>query len=104
MTAGKYSLVAGLLNQNSPVRKISGPLSSSSPSQGVKAVHSTSYKRKRHDKNELNVCNDIIDHIVTEKKSPQANSSPILENIASAVTKLWQTEANNEQKNKKLKN
>ena len=89
MTAGKYSLVAGLLNQNSPVRKISGPLSSRSPSQGVKAVHSTSYKKERHHKNELNVGNDIIDHIVTEKKSPQANSSPLLENIASAVTKLW---------------
>ena len=46
----------------------------------------------------------MIDQIVTEKESPQAYGPPILENLASAVTKFWQTEARNEQKIKKLKN
>ena len=40
--------------------------------------------------------NEIIDQIVTEKKSPQAHGPPILENLASRVTKFWQTEARNE--------
>ena len=48
--------------------------------------------------------NEIIDQIVTEKESPQAYGPPILENLASAVTTFWQTEARNEQKIKKLKN
>ena len=48
--------------------------------------------------------NEITDQIVTEKKSPQAYGPPILENLASAVAKFWQTEARNEQKIKKLKN
>ena len=78
--------------------------STHSPSQGVKAAHSTSSKRKLHDENDLNVGNEIIDQIVTEKESPQAYGPPILENLASAVTKFWQTEARNEQKIKKLKN
>ena len=104
MSSGKYSLVAGLFNQNSPVRKTSGHLSSHSPSQGVKAAHSSSSKRKLDDENDLNVGNEIIDQIVTEKESPQAYGPPILENLASAVTKFWQTEARNEQKIKKLKN
>ena len=46
MSTGKYSLVAGLFNQNSSVPKTSGHLSSHSPSQGVKTAHSTSSKRK----------------------------------------------------------
>ena len=104
MSTGKYSLVAGLFNQNSPVPKTSGHLSSHSPSQGVKTTHSTSSKRKLDDENDLNVGNEIIDQIVTEKESPQAYGPPILENLASAVTKFWQTEARNEQKIKKLKN
>ena len=53
MSTGKYSLVAGLFNQNSPVPKTSGYLSSHYPSQSVgylsshypsqsvKAAHST---------------------------------------------------------------
>ena len=52
----------------------------------------------------MNVGDEIIDQIVTEKESPQAYGPPILENLASAVTKFWQTEARNEQKIKKLKN
>ena len=103
MSTGKYSLVPGLLNQNSPIPKTSGHLSPGSPSQGVKAAHSTSSKRKFDDKNNLNVGNEIIDQIVTEKESPQAYGPPILENLASAVTKFWQSEARNEQKIKKLK-
>ena len=99
MSTGKYSLVAGLFNQNSPVPKTSGHLSSHSPSQGVKAAHSSSSKRKLDDENDLNVGNEIIDQIVTEKESPQAYGPPILENLASAVTKFWQTEA---RMNKKL--
>ena len=60
MSTGKYSLVAGLFNQNSPVSKTSGQLSSHSPSQGVKAAYSTSSKRKLDDENDLNVGNEII--------------------------------------------
>ena len=104
ISTGKYSLVAGLFNQNSPVFKTSGQLSKHSPSQGVKAAHSTSSKRKLDDENDLNVSNEIIDQIVTEKESSQAYGPPILENLAFAVTKFWQTEARNEQKIKKLKN
>ena len=48
--------------------------------------------------------NELIEQIVTEKELTQAYGSPTLENLASAVTKLWQTEDRNEQKNKKLKN
>ena len=66
MSTGKYSLVPGLFNQNSPVPKTSGHLSSHSPSQGVKAVHSSSSKRRLDDGNDLNVGNEIIDQIVTE--------------------------------------
>ena len=44
MSAAKYSLVAGLFNQNSPVTKTSGHFSSNSLSQGVKAAYSTSFK------------------------------------------------------------
>ena len=101
MSTGKYSLVPGLFKQNSPVPKTSGHLSSDSPSQGVKVAHSTSSKRKFDDENYLNMGNEIIDQIVTEKESPQAYGPPILENLASAVTKFWQTEARNEQKLKK---
>ena len=39
----------------------------------------------------------MIDQIVTEKELKK-------ENLASAVTKVWQTDAKNEQKIKKLKN
>ena len=46
MSTGKYSWIAGLFNQNSPVLKTSGHFSSHSPSQGVKAAHLTSSKRK----------------------------------------------------------
>ena len=67
MCTGKYNLVAGLFNQNSPVPKTSGHLSSHSPSQGAKAAHSTSSKRKPDDENDLNVGNEIIVQIVTEK-------------------------------------
>ena len=104
MSTGKYSLVAGLFNQNSPVPKTSGQSSTHSPSQGVKAAHSTSSKMKLDDENDLNMGNEIIDQIVTEKEPHQAYGLPILENIASAVTKFWQSEARNEQKIKKLKN
>ena len=104
MSTGKYNLLAGLFNQNSPIPKTSGHLSSHSPSQGIKAAHSTSSKRKLDGENDLNVGNEIMDQIVTEKESPQAYGPPILENLASAVTKFWQTEARNEQKIKKLKN
>ena len=48
--------------------------------------------------------NEIIDQIITKKESPQAYGLPTLENLASAVTKFWQTEARNKQKIKKLKN
>ena len=44
MPTGKYNLVAGLFNQNPPVPKTYGELSSQSPSQGVKAAHSTRSK------------------------------------------------------------
>ena len=88
MSTGKYSLVAGLFNQNSPVPKTSGQSSTHSPSQGVKTAHSISSKRKLDDENDLNVGNEIIDQIVTEKESPQAYVSPILENLASSVTKF----------------
>ena len=43
----------------------------------------------------------MIDQIVTEKESPQAYGPPIIENLASVVTKVWQTDAKNEQKIKK---
>ena len=67
------------------VRPSSGHLSSHSPSQGVKTAHLTSSKRKLDDENDLNVGNEIIDQIVTEKESFQGNGPPILENLASAV-------------------
>ena len=104
MSSGKNSLLTGLFNQNSPIPKTSGHLSSPSPSQGVKAAHSTSSKRKLDDENDLNVGSEIIDQIFAEKESPQAYGPPILEDLASAVTTFWQTEARNEQKIKKLKN
>ena len=72
MSACKYSLVAGLFNQKSPVPKASGQLSSYSSSQGIKAAHSTSSKRKMDDQNISNVDKEIIDQIVTEKESSQA--------------------------------
>ena len=59
--SGKYSLVAGLFNPNSPVPKTSCHLSSHSPSQGVKTAHSTSSKRKLDDEKDLNVGNEISD-------------------------------------------
>ena len=64
MSTGKYSLVADLFNQNSPVPKTSVHLSSHSPSQSVKAAHSTISKRKLDDENDLNVDNEIIRQIV----------------------------------------
>ena len=45
MFTGKYSLVAGLFNSNSPAPKTPGHLSSHSPSQAVKTAHSTGSKR-----------------------------------------------------------
>ena len=72
MSTDKYSFVAGPFNQNSPVPKTSGHLSSHSPSQGVTTTHSPSSKRKLDDENDLNVANHIIDYIATEKESPQA--------------------------------
>ena len=101
MSTGKYSLVASLFNQNTPVPKTSCQLSSHSPSQGVKVAHSTSSKRKLDDENDLNVGNEIIDQIVTEKESPQAYGPPILENLASAVTKFGKLRLGI---NKKIKN
>ena len=50
------------------------------------------------------MCNEIIDQIVTEKILTQPYGPPILENLASAMKKFWQTEARNEQKIKTLKN
>ena len=72
MSACKYSLVAGLFNKKSPVPKAFGHLSSYSSSQGIKAAHSTSSKRKMDDQNISNVDKEIIDQIVTEKESSQA--------------------------------
>ena len=46
ISTGKYSLVAGLFNRNSPVTKTSGHLSPHSLYQGVKAARSTSSKKK----------------------------------------------------------
>ena len=103
MSTGKNSLVAGLFNQNSPVPKKPVHLSSYSPSQGIKAAHSSSSKRKLDDENDLNVGNEIIDQIATDKEPPQAYGPPILENLVSAVTRVCQTETRNEQKIKKLK-
>ena len=51
MPTVKYSLVAGLINQNSPVLKTSGHLSSHSRSHDVKAGHSTSPRNKPDDEN-----------------------------------------------------
>ena len=85
MATGKYSLVADLLNQNCPVPKTSGHLSSHSPSQDIKAAYSSSSKRKLDDENDLNVGNEIIDQIVAETGSPQAYGPLILKNLASAV-------------------
>ena len=68
MSTGKNSLVAGLFNQNSPVPKKPVHLSSYSPSQGIKAAHSSSSKRKLDDENDLNVSNEIIDQIATDKE------------------------------------
>ena len=104
MPTGKYSLVDRLFNQNSPVSKTSGHLSSHSPSQSVKTAQSTNSKRKLDDENNLNVGNEIIDQIVTKKESPQEYGPPILKNLASTVTKCCQTEARNKQRIKKLKN
>ena len=77
MCTGKYSLVADLFNQNSPVPRTSGQLLLHSPCLGVKAAHSTISKRKLDDENDLNVGNEIIDQIVTEKESAQAYGPPI---------------------------
>ena len=88
ISTGKYSLVAGLFNQNSQIPNISGHSSSHSSYHGVMAAHSTSSKTKLYDENDLNVGNEIIDQIATEKESPQAFDPPILENLASAVTKF----------------
>ena len=71
MSPGKYSLVADLFNQNSPVPRTSGQLSTHSLSQGVKAVHSTSSKRELDDENNFNVGNEVIEQIVTEKNHPK---------------------------------
>ena len=57
MFTGKYSFVAGLFTQNSPVPKTSGHLPSHYLSQGVKAAYSTSFKRKLDDENDLNMGN-----------------------------------------------
>ena len=90
MSVGNYSLVAGLFNQNFPVAKTFGHLSSTdSPSQAVKAGHWTNSKRKLGHENDLNVGNEIIDQIFTEKESPQSYGPPILENLASVVTIFW---------------
>ena len=75
MSTGKYSLVAGLFNPNSPVPKTPGHLSSHSPSQAIKAAYSTGSKRKLDDENDLNVGNEIIGQIVTKKESTQAYRS-----------------------------
>ena len=95
MSTGKNSLVAGLFNQNSPVPKKPVHLSSYSPSQGIKAAHSSSSKRKLDDENDLNVGNEIIDQIATDKEPPQGYGPPILENLVSAVTRVCQTETGN---------
>ena len=105
MSTCEYNSVTGLFNQNSSVPQTFCHSSSHSPSQDVKTVHSAISKRKIDDENDLNVLNNkIIYHIVTEEESSQAYGTPILENLASVVTKFWQTEARNEQKIKKLKN
>ena len=98
MSTGQYNLVACLLNQNSPVPKTSGHLSSHSSSRGIKAAYLTSFKRKHDDENDLNVGNKIIDQIDKKKESPQAYGPPILKNLASAVKIFWEPEASNEQK------
>ena len=107
MYTGKYSLVASLFNQNSPVSKTSCNFSSHSPFQGVEAAHSIISKWKLDDEKDLKVGNEIIDQIVTEKESIQAYDPPILENLenlALAVKIFWQTEARNKQKIKTMNN
>ena len=74
----KCSLVAGLFNQNYPVPKTSGNLSSHCPSQFVKVTHSTCSKMKLDHENCFNKGNKIFDLILTEKESPQAYGLPIL--------------------------
>ena len=91
MSVSKYSLVDSLLNQKFPVPKTSGHLSSHSPSQGIKAPHSTRSKGKLDDKNDLNVGNETINQILAENESPEAYVLPVLENLNSAVTKFWKT-------------
>ena len=60
----KYNVVIGF-NQNCPVPKTSGHLSSHSLSQSVKVAHPTRSKRKLDDENDLNVGDKIIEQIVT---------------------------------------
>ena len=60
MSTAKYTLVACLSNNNSPVPKTSVHLPSHFSSHGVKVAHSTSSKRKLDDENDLNVSNEII--------------------------------------------
>ena len=85
MSTVKCSSVAGLFNQNSPVLRTSGHLSSNSSSQVVKAAPSTSSKRKLGDENDLNLSNEIIDQIVMEKESPQSYGPSILENLVFGI-------------------
>ena len=72
--------------------KTSGQLSSYSPFHRVRAAHSTISKSKLGDENNWNVGNEKIGQIFAEKESPQAYGPSILENVATAVTKFWQTE------------
>ena len=100
MSTYSYRLVTVLFNQNFPVPKTSGHLSSSS--QGLKVAQLL--LKNTDDRNDLNVDNSVIDHSITKKKSPQAYGPPVLENPASAKPKFWQTETRNEQRIKNLKN
>lgn len=70
MSTCRYGLEAGLFNQNPAVPKTSGHLSYYL-FQNVKAAHSTSFKRKMDNENDLNLGNEIIEQIVTEKESPR---------------------------------
>lgn len=64
MSTYNYSLVTVLFNQNSPVLKTSGHLSSSS--QGLKAAQLL--LKNTDDRNDLNGDNSVIDQSITKKK------------------------------------
>ena len=98
MSTSKCSIVAGLFKQKT----------SRNEKQLTVILTSTpfvSIKRKREETNDLKFGNEVIKEIVItkDKESPQVCGPPILENLASAVTKFWKTEAKSDLVIKKLK-